>query len=64
MKIFTSQMFLYFVVKKAFCKMLVKVTTGVNFINILQAAFAPIFFFQKIIKPICNYRKAVQSTFV
>jgi hypothetical protein len=36
----------------------------VNFINILQAAFAPIFFSQKITKPNCNKRKAVQSTFV
>ncbi len=37
----------------------------VNFINILQAAFAPIFFCQKKkSKPNCNQREAAQSTFV
>jgi len=29
----------------------------VDFINILRAAFAPIFFCQKITKPDCNYRE-------
>jgi len=33
---------------KVACKMLVKLTTGVNFINILLATFAPIFFGNKI----------------
>jgi len=32
--------------------------------NILRAAFAPIYFCQKITKPNCILRKAVQSTFV
>ncbi len=32
--------------------------TVVNFINILQAAFVPLFFCQKITKPNCNKRKA------
>jgi len=32
---------------KVACKMLVKLTTGANFINILQASFAPIFFPKK-----------------
>jgi len=40
--------------EKAAHKMLVKYTTVVNFTNILQAAFAPIFFSQKITKPNCN----------
>jgi hypothetical protein len=39
-------------------------TPGVNFINILQASFIPIFLHQKITKPKCNSRKAAQSTFV
>jgi len=34
----------------------------VNFINILRPAFAPIFFCQKITKPNCYWRKAVQNT--
>jgi len=38
--------------KKTVCKTLVKLTTGVNFTNILQAVFAPIFFRQKITN--CN----------
>jgi len=33
----------------------------VNFINILQAAFAPIFLLQKIAKPNCNKKKASQN---
>ncbi len=33
-------------------------------INILGAAFAPIFLCQKITKPKCNQRRAAQSTFV
>ncbi len=36
--------------KKAARKMLVKLTTVVNFINILQVAFAQIFFCQTVIK--------------
>jgi len=43
---------------KAVNKMLVKVTTVVNFIHILRAAFEPIFLHQKTTKPICNLRKA------
>jgi len=35
---------------KAFRKMLVKLTPVVNFINILLAAFVPIFFAKKITK--------------
>jgi len=35
-------------------KMLVKLTIVVNFINILLAAFAPIFLHQKITKPNCG----------
>jgi len=40
--------------KTGACKILMKLTPVVNFINILQAAFAPIFFFQKITKPEYN----------
>jgi len=40
--------------------MLVKVTTGVNFINILCPHFAPIFLRQNISKPKPNKRKAVR----
>jgi len=36
----------------------------VNLTNFLPAAFAPIFFRQKIIKPNCNKRKDVQSSLV
>jgi len=36
----------------------------VNFINILRAAFAPIFLCQKITNPNCTYGKASQNTFV
>jgi len=39
-------------------------TSGVDFINILRAAFEHISLCQKITKPNCNYRKAAQSTFV
>jgi hypothetical protein len=39
---------------KAACRMLVKLTHVFNFINILQAAFAPIFLGQKNLKPNCN----------
>jgi len=35
-------------------KMLMKLTPGVNFINILRTPFAPIFLRQKITKPKCN----------
>jgi len=34
--------------EKGVCKMLMKLTPVVNFTNILQAAFSPIFFCQKI----------------
>jgi len=37
---------------KAVCKMLVKLTTGVNFINILRAAFAPVY--PKSVKRYCH----------
>jgi hypothetical protein len=50
--------------KKAAHETLMKFTTGVNFINTLRATFVPIFLRQKITKPKCNYRKAVQSIFV
>jgi hypothetical protein len=49
--------------KKAFCKMLMKLTLVVNFINILQAAFLSIFLHQKITNPIIkHYIKASQNT--
>jgi len=38
--------------------------SGVNFINILRAAFAPIFLHQKIRKPNCNFKKAAKNSFV
>ncbi len=44
--------------------MLVKLTPEENLINILQTAFAWIFFCQRIKKPSCNKRKAAQSTFL
>jgi len=37
--------------------------TPVNFSNILLAAFGLIFFWQKVTKPNCNYRKAAQKHF-
>ena len=39
-------------------------TVDVNFTNILQAAFAPISFCQKITNPNSNQRKAAQTTLV
>jgi len=36
----------------------------VNLINILRAAFAQIFFCQKITKPNYNWRKAARSNFI
>jgi len=36
----------------------------VNFRNILQADFAPIFFAKKLQKPNCKWIKAVANTFV
>jgi len=48
---------------KAAHKMLMKLTLVANFINILQAAFVPIFFWLKIKKPNCKYIKATQNTF-
>jgi len=50
--------------KKADYKMLMKLTPVVNLINILQAAFVPIFWRQKIRKPNCNKRKALKNTLV
>jgi len=47
--------------EKAARKTLMKLTTVFNFINILQAAFALIFFAKK---QKCKYRKAVQNIFV
>ncbi len=41
-----------------------KLTPGVNFINILRLPFAPIFLHQKITKPKCYQRKAAQFAFV
>jgi len=35
----------------------------INFTNVLQAIFAPIFFCQKITNPNCNKRKTAKSTF-
>jgi len=40
------------------------ITHVVNFIKILRAVFTPIFLHQKITKPNCNQRKAVQNTLV
>jgi len=40
--------------RKMRAKMLMKLTPVVNFINILQAAFAPILLHQKNTKPNCN----------
>jgi len=45
------------------CKILVKLNTVFNFANILQAAFAPKLFNQKITKPNYKWRKAAQNTF-
>jgi len=42
--------------------MLIKLTPLVNFINILGAAFAQIFFCQKFTKPNRNLKKAAQNT--
>jgi len=50
--------------QKVACKMLMKLKPVVNFINILQAAFAPISLCQKITKPSSNKKKSAQSTFV
>jgi len=41
-----------------------KWTPSVNFINILQAAFAPLFLHQKLQKPNCKHRKAAQNSYV
>jgi len=49
---------------KVACRTLMKLTPLVNFINILLAAFAPIFLCQKITKPNRNLRKAAQNSFV
>ena len=42
-------------------KGLVKLTPGVNITNILQAAFLPLSFCQKITNTNCKYRKAVKT---
>jgi len=44
--------------------LLTKLTTGVNFINLLLAAFAPIILSQKVTKPKRNLRKTLQFAFV
>ncbi len=41
-----------------------KLTPAVNFTNILQAAFVPIFLQQKITNPNCKHTKAAQNTLV
>jgi len=47
--------------KKAACRMLVKIDREVNFTNISQTPFAPIYFWQKITIKSYKYRKAVQK---
>ncbi len=42
----------------------VKLIAGVDFTNILSAAFVPKSFHQKIINPNCKHLKAAQKTFV
>jgi hypothetical protein len=49
---------------KAAHKMLVKLTPGVNFTNILWAAFAPKSFCQKITDPNFKHIKAAQRALV
>ena len=44
--------------------MLLKLTTSVNFSNILRTTFALISLDQKTTKPNCNKRKASQNAFV
>ncbi len=46
------------------CKVFMNLTPGVNFTNILGAAFAPKSFWQKITNPNCKHLKAVQRTLV
>jgi len=41
--------------------MLMKFTPVVDFTNIFEAVFMPIFFQQKIAEPKCNKRKAAQN---
>ena len=45
-------------------KMFIELSPGVNFTNILWAAFAPKSFRQKITNPNCKHLKAVQRTLV
>jgi len=52
------------VYKKRVCKTLMKLTAGVNFINILCSPFVPIFLCKKNAKSRHNKRKAAQITFV
>ncbi len=47
--------------KKGALKMLVKLTTVVNFPNVLQPAFAPISFYQKITKPNCKQKETAKK---
>ena len=49
---------------KAAHKLLLKLTTGVNFTNILPAAFVPISFCRKSLNLHCKYRKAALKSFV
>jgi hypothetical protein len=51
-----------FLIEKTAHKMLIKLKSVVNFTNILQTAFVPVFFCQKITKPNFNYRIATQKT--
>ena len=50
--------------EKAAQKMLVKLTPGVNFTNIIIAHFCQYSFRQKKLKPKQPYKKAAQNTFV
>jgi len=46
--------------EKVTCKMLIKLTPVVNFINVLRAAFSQIFLHQKITKLKHKWKKAAQ----
>jgi len=49
---------------KAVHKILMKLTTGVNFTNILWAIFSMIYFCQKNTNPNCEHINAAENTFV
>ncbi len=42
------------------CQILMKLTTGNNFVNILWAVFVPISFYKQITKPNCKHIEAGQ----